>query len=256
MTVFEMISMIDALAPFDTQEEFDNSGLLVGDGNAEVTAALFALDVTPRVIDEAAALGAQLIVTHHPLMFAPRRTLTEGDYEGRLIRRLTVSGISLIAAHTNLDKSEAGTNAALVRLLDLRDPEGEGFIRVGNLPAPLTTAAFAERLSSLLGDSVRLMGPADAVIRRPGLCSGGGSDEWPRAAALGCDAFLSGEIKHHHALAMAAEGIAAFECGHSATEVPGIRALADALQKSLHEVECKVRIFKSDVETYAFPRQP
>jgi putative NIF3 family GTP cyclohydrolase 1 type 2 len=98
------------------------------------------------------------------------------------------------------------------------------------------------------------MGPEDAVIRRIGLCSGGGRDEWASAAETGCDAFLSGEIKHHLALALADRGIVAFECGHFATEEPGMEVLAVALQKALPALECNVRVYVSEVPAYAFPR--
>ena len=99
------------------------------------------------------------------------------------------------------------------------------------------------------------MAPDDRIIRRVGLCSGRGGDEWIKAAETGCDAFVSGEIKHHLALAMADAGIAALECGHFATEEPGLAALAEALQNSLNHVECNVRVFISAVSAYSFPQQ-
>ena len=256
MTVQEIFTLIDGLAPFETQMESDNSGLLVGDGNAPVTGILLALDLTPAVIDEALSLGVELIVTHHPLMFEPRHTLTEGDYEGRLIRRLVRGNLSFIAAHTNLDQSPVGTNAALCTLLGLREVSGEGFFRCGLLPEPMPAGQLRDHLSALLGDTVRLMGPADAPVAKIGMCSGGGSSEWTAALASGCQAFLTGEMKHHHALEIADSGLVAFECGHFATEYPGVCTLADALQKAFDEVQCKVRIFKSAARAYAFPRQP
>ena len=133
---------------------------------------------------------------------------------------------------------------------------GEGFFRCGFLPEPITVRAFADLLEKRLGTTVRIMAPEDRIIRRIGLCSGSGGSEWPKAAESGCDAFVSGEIKHHFALAMADAGIAAFECGHFETEEPGLRALAEALQNSFNHVECNVRVFVSAVSAYAFPRCP
>ena len=256
MTVHDFYLLMDQIAPFDTQAEFDNSGLLVGSPSAEVSAVLLALDVTEAVIDEAVALGAQLIITHHPLMFSARQQLTDEDYEGRLIRRLIREDISLIAAHTNLDQAPCGINDTLAELCGLTEVTGEGFFRSGLLPEAVTATACAEELGRRLGTTVRLMGPEDAVIRRIGLCSGGGSDEWHRALESGCDAFISGEIKHHFGLAMADSGIVGLECGHFATEEPGIRALASALQKRINQVECNVRIYVSEISAYSFPRQP
>ena len=100
------------------------------------------------------------------------------------------------------------------------------------------------------------MGPEDRMIRKSGLSSGGGSDMWHDAVEAGCDAFISGEIKHHWGLALADSGVIGFECGHFATEEPGVRALAAALQKELNQVECKIRIYASGTSAYSIPRQP
>ena len=256
MTVKTIYDLIQAVAPFDTQMEGDNSGLLVGSPAQEVTKILFALDITQPVIDEAVAVGAELIVTHHPLMFNAIRSLTDETYEGRLIRRLVRENISFIAAHTNLDQASGGTNDTLAALCGLVEVSGDGFFRSGFLPEPMTVRAFADLLEENLETTVRVMAPEDQAIRRIGLCSGGGSDEWLLAAEAECDAFVSGEIKHHHALAMADAGIAAFECGHFATEEPGLAALAEALQNSIDHVECNMRVYVSAVSAYAFPRHP
>ena len=256
MTVHELYEEIDRVAPFATQMEGDNSGFLVGSASQKVTAVLFALDVTESVIDEAVSLGAQLIVTHHPIMFSPLRTVTDSDYEGRIIRRLTRENISLIAAHTNLDQAPGGINDTLADCCGLTDVSGDAFFRCGTLPAPLTADEYASQLRESLHTDVRIMGPGGTVIQKVGICSGAGGDEWVRAADAGCDAFISGEIKHHFGLAMADCGIIGLACGHYATEEPGIRALADALQKRLNQVECIVRIYVSDISAYSFPRQP
>ena len=256
MTVQELYDLLDRFAPFETQADFDNAGFLVGSAAQEVSGILFALDVTDAVIDEAVSLGVQLIVTHHPLMFSPRKNLTDSDYEGRLIRRLVREDISLIAAHTNLDQASGGINDVLAERCGLTGLAGEGFLRIGILPEPLTARRFAEDLSRRLDTVVRLMGPDSAPVRRVALCSGGGSDEWAEAAAAGCDAFISGEIKHHNALALADSGIVALECGHFATEQPGIAALAASLQNNPDTVQSKVRIYVSEVSAYSFSQQP
>lgn len=256
MKVQDLYDLINQIAPFDTQAEFDNSGLLIGSPEQEVTGILFALDLTQRVIDEAVSLGVQLVITHHPLMFSPRRDLTDRDYESRLIRRMVREDLSLIAAHTNLDQAPCGINDSLAEICGLTEITGDGFFRCGLLPSPLSAADYAEDLGRRLKDVVRVMGDPGAVIRKVGLCSGGGSDEWSTAAEAGCDAFISGEIKHHLALAMADRGMVAFECGHFATEMPGITALAAALQSAVNTVQCNMRIYVSEVSSYAFPRRP
>lgn len=256
MKVRDICEFINSIAPFDTQEEFDNSGLLVGSPSDEVTGILFALDVTEPVIREAMTRNASLIVTHHPLMFSPRQRVTDEDYEGRLITGLIRSGISLIAAHTNLDRATGGINEVLASRCGLENITGEGFFRCGQLSEPVLAEAYARRLESLLRCTVRVMGPQKGLIRRVGVSSGSGGDAWKEAAASGCDILITGEMKHHLALAAADSGLLVFECGHFATEESGIRALAETLQIHLNTIECNLRVFVSEIPAYAFSQQP
>lgn len=253
MTVGDVYQILDRIAPFDTQADFDNSGLLIGSPSREVTGILFALDVTEAVAEEAVSLGANLIVTHHPVLFSPVQRITEDHPEGRLIAALIRNRLSLIAAHTNLDQAPGGINDTLAALCGLTDTAGEGYVRYGRLPEACTARELADRLAGILDCTVRLMGPEEAVVHRLAVSSGAGSSEWEAAADAGCDAFLSGEIRHHHALSMAACGMVSLECGHFATEAPGIRALALALQNALDEIEWRMRIFVSKIPAYSFP---
>lgn len=250
LTVQQVFDFVNAYAPFDTQVEYDNSGLLVGDPAQEVHAIQMALDVTDHVIDEAIANGANLIVTHHPLMFSPIKRLVETDHQSAMLGRLIRAGISLISAHTNLDQAANGCNDVLAERIGLTDIIGEGFVRVGNLPQPMTAQDFAAQISHALGDVVRVMGDPAACITRVGVCSGAGADEWPTAAQMGANAFVSGEVKHHLALEAAAHGIVLFEAGHRATEEPAIFALGSALQNSPLVVQYKVRVFMSSIKAY------
>lgn len=172
-------------------------------------------------------------------MFSARKRLTEADYEGHLLIRLIANGLSLIAAHTNLDQASGGMNDTLAGLLGLENIVGEGFLRVGDLSAPMTAEAFADFAARQLGDTVRVMGHREALIHRVGLCSGGGCDEWADAHAMGADAFLTGEVKHHIALDASYHGVVLLEAGHFATENPGIFALMKALQNAPDIVQWK-----------------
>lgn len=250
LTVQQVYDFINALAPFDTQVEYDNSGLLVGHPAQEVHAIQMALDVTDRVIDEAITNGANLIVTHHPLMFSPIKRLVETDHQSAMLCRLIRHGISLISAHTNLDQAAGGCNDILAERIGLTGVTGEGFVRVGSLPQPMTAQAFAAQITRALGDTVRIMGDPDACVRRVGVCSGAGADEWQLAAQMGADAFLTGEAKHHLALEAAAKGVVLFEAGHRATEEPAIFALGSALQNSALVVQYKVRVFMTGINAY------
>ncbi len=250
LTVAQIYDFINEFAPFETQLAFDNSGLLVGNPAAAVTGVHFALDLTNRVIDEALEQGASLIVTHHPMMFSPIKQLVETDYQSRLLCRLIRHGISLISAHTNLDQAPGGCNDVLAQRIGLTDISGEGFVRVGSLPTPMTAGELAQHISIALGDVVRVMGNPDAVVTKVGMCSGSGAEEWTAAAAMGAQAFVTGEAKHHIALEAADAGVVLLEAGHHATEEPGIFALADALQNSALVVQYKIRVSQSRAKAY------
>ena len=255
MTVQDVYDFIDSLAPFASQASFDNAGLLVGDPAAEVRGIHVAMDVTDRVLDEAIAAGASLLVTHHPMMFGGTKTLREDDYEGRLLRRMIRNDLALIAAHTNLDQAPGGINDVLAARCGLTDIEGEGYARFGCLPDGDTVSTLPERIAGCLRTTVRVMGqlPPDKVLRTMVVASGAGSDDWQEAVRRGADVFLSGEIKHHHALALAGAGVLALECGHFATEEPGIFALADALQSRGNAVQWKGFVSTSRAGAYAVP---
>lgn len=250
LTVQQVYDFINERAPFETQVAYDNSGLLVGHPDNEVTGIHFALDVTNKVIDEAISHGANLIVTHHPMLFSPIKRLVETDYQARLLCRLIREGISLISAHTNLDQATGGVNDVLAQCIGLTDIQGEGFVRVGTLPSPMTAGELAASISAALGDVVRVMGDASAQVEKVGMCSGSGADEWPAAAAMGAQAFLTGEAKHHIALEAADRGVVLLEAGHHATEEPGIFALAKALQMSELGVQYNVRVSLSSAKAY------
>ena len=250
LTVQQVYDFISERAPFETQLAFDNSGLLVGHPDNEVTGIHFALDVTNHVIDEAIANGANLIVTHHPMMFSAIKRLVETGHEARLLCRMIRAGVSLISAHTNLDQAPGGCNDVLAETIGLSDIQGEGFVRVGALPRPMTADKLAAHISEKLGDVVRVMGDPAAVITRVGMCSGSGADEWPAAAAMGAQAFLTGEVKHHIALESTDAGVVMLEAGHHATEEPGIFALAKALQMSELGVQYNVRVSLSSAKAY------
>ena len=249
-TVQDIYSMIDAIAPFETQDSFDNAGLLVGHPGWEVQGIHVAMDVTSSVLDEAITRGANLIVTHHPMMFSARKRLVETDSEAALLCRMIRHNVALIAAHTNLDRAPGGINDVLARVLGLTDVSGEGYLRIGDLPAPMAAETFTAAAGEALGTVVRLMGRPDRPLRRIAVSSGAGSEGWEEAHALGADAFLTGEAKHHHALAAVEAGMVMLEAGHHATEEPGIFALADALQNRLNALQYKIHVSKSTAHPY------
>ncbi len=249
-TVRDIYQIIDTFAPFDTAASFDNVGLLVGSMNRPVDTVLTALDATPAVVGEARSLGAQLLVTHHPLMFTPRNRLDEADPEAVLLSDLIRAGVSLIAAHTNLDIAPGGVNDALAARLGWPVTESDAFLRLGVFPEPVALAALQARAAEALGEAVLRFGPADAPVSRFAISCGSGGSELQNAAAKGADLFFTGELKHSIALEARARGMTALAAGHRATEVYAADLLAKHLLSSANAVQYKIRVFVSKINPF------
>lgn len=252
MTVQNVCDWLNEIAPFETAESYDNVGLLVGSSKAPVHKILVALDATPAVLDEADRLGVQLIVTHHPLMFRGTKRILEEEYEGSVIRRLIRRDISLIAAHTNLDQSpDYSGSAALVRALQLTNVRQEGFMFVGDLPdAPVRADLLCARIARCENDFVYQYGPDDALITTLGISGGAYDEGFEQARAMGAQAYLTGEVRHHNALAAAGTGFVMYQGGHFGTEGLLVRPLAETLQKAMNALQYDVVVYPSACRPY------
>lgn len=240
-TVTHIYDAIDRLAPFWLTMDFDNTGILVGDRNREVSCALLALDCTPAVVEQARQLGAQLIITHHPVIFHPLKRVNEDAVVYQLIR----SDIAVISAHTNLDIAQGGVNDALASAIGLRDCRGLELLneqtgawlgRIGTLPEPLSPEAFAAHIKACLNAASVKFAAAPRAIHTVALCSGSGADCLDAAISAGADALLTSEVKQHEYLAAAAAGISIFDAGHFDTEDIVIEPLRDYLAKEIPDV--------------------
>ena len=240
-TVTHIYDAIDRLAPFWLTMDFDNTGILVGDRNREVSCALLALDCTPAVVEQARQLGAQLIITHHPVIFHPLKRVNEDAVVYQLIR----SDIAVISAHTNLDIAQGGVNDALASAIGLRDCRGLELLneqtgawlgRIGTLPEPLSPEAFAAHIKACLNAASVKFAAAPRAIHTVALCSGSGADCLDAAISAGADALLTSEVKQHEYLAAAAAGISIFDAGHFDTEDIVIEPLRNYLAKEIPDV--------------------
>ena len=250
VTIGEVYRRIDEFAPFALQDEWDNAGLLAGSADQVVEDILCALDLNNGVLREAIDRKAQLIVTHHPILFRGRKNLREDDAEGRLLCGLVRSGIGLIAAHTNFDNAVPGVNGALAAELGLRDVQAhEDGMRIG-VTEISTLGAFRRHVERVLGGPVRSYGEDDRRIARVALLGGAGGDFAAQARLLGADVYLTGEIAHHKAWDAYSEGMCVLEAGHAATELPAISMLASALQIGPDGVKWNVRVHISEAEMF------
>ena len=243
--VSDLVRLVGGIAPYELAEEWDNVGLLLGRAERPVTRVLVALDVTDGVVAEAKALGAQAIVTHHPMMMSARRRVTDGDREGRLLLDMAENGMAHIAAHTNFDSAPGGVNDTLMALMGAENVRGEGVLRVGDLAQGTTLGMLAERARKKLHAAVRVYGEESREVKTLGCCSGAGSSEIADAAALGADCFITGEVKHHLALEAMDAGVCVLEAGHYETENPACEVMANALQNACDGLEYNVTVFCS-----------
>lgn len=227
MQLKEIVDFLEIKAPKDTAEEWDNPGLLVDTGRTAVSGAVVSLDATPAAIAFAAEMGANLLITHHPIIFHPLSALT-ADTPAVLAMQ---AGITVLSLHTNLDKAAGGVNDTLAALLGLREVTvaADGMTRVGTLPRPLPPLVFARTVAAVLDAPVTLA--AGRTVSRVAVC-GGGAGEGVFAFADSADAYVTGEMKHHEFLAAKAAGLTAVAAGHYATEVPVIHTLTRWLQEA------------------------
>lgn len=223
--------------PFDSAMKSDNVGLLIGSMDTNVDKVLLALDCTDATIDTAISLGAQLIITHHPVIYDPIFNVETDSVVYRLIN----NGISVISAHTNLDNSKGGVNDCLADTLNLTDIKTvdtgeELFIRKGNLKKSLTPKDFALFLKEKLGITPRF-NIGGKVIKKVLLCGGSGSDLLEVAIKENCDAFVTADVKYHFFLSAIKNGITLFDCGHFHTENVVILPLKKLLEDNFNGIE-------------------
>ncbi len=251
-TIRDIAAFLEDWAPRASAQPYDNVGLQVGDPTVAVRRALLALDMTPQVLDEAASAAAELIITHHPLIFRPLRSVTPTSFSSNLAYRLAASGIALYSIHTNLDAASGGVSFALARRLGISDLEflqtfeidGEevGLGVVGKLDVPLSLAEFLARASERLETpALRFVGAPEMLIERAAVCGGAGADLLPNAIAANADVFLTADLKYHQFFdALDIDGhptIALVDAGHYETEVVTEELLREELSMRFPEVE-------------------
>ncbi len=245
-TVQTIEDILNELAPIETAESFDNVGALVGRRGAKITRILVALDCTLDTVREAKAIGAELIVTHHPLLFHPRKNLLEEDAEGRILCELVRANLNLISAHTNLDQTEYSGSACCGKLLGLKNlRKASAYLFLGELEPPLSAVDLETRISRILSFPARRYGDDGRMISTLAIAGGADDGDWQAAKELGAQALLTGEVRHHNALAASMSDFVLFDGGHYATEAPLVPSLAEYLQNRLNDVQYKVTVYPS-----------
>jgi len=228
---------MDEIAPFSAQEAWDNSGFLVGDWDADVTKVLVALDATEDVLKEAAERGAELVITHHPVIFTPLKSL----HPSSMAYFAAQKGIAVLCSHTSLDVADGGVNDCLAAALGLQNVrkcgDEAGMLRVGELPEAMELPAFLAHVSEKLGSGGVKYTPAKKPIRTVAVCGGSGAEFYPDAVAAGADAYVTANVKHSFWIEIRRAGFCVLDAGHHCTENTVIAPLSRRLAKRFPEAE-------------------
>ena len=260
-TVGDILNFLNTLAPPSMKMEWDNVGLLCGSRNSPVTKILVALDPFETVCNEAAQWGAELMVTHHPLIFKPIKAVTDDNEVGRCIQALCAHGISAICAHTNLDCAPEGVNSRLAELLGLEeirviDPMGTdeqgrewGLLRCGNVPQQSLDTFLANVKKALGCEGLRYVDGGKPVCK---VAVGGGScgSELMDAAKAGCDTFVTADVKYNQFFDARELGINLIDAGHFHTENPVVTLLAEKIATAFPEVQVMISENHTDCMKY------
>ncbi|HKM28886.1 MAG TPA: Nif3-like dinuclear metal center hexameric protein [Anaerovoracaceae bacterium] len=258
----KFIEIINQIAPESTQEEWDNSGYQINLHKTDYRKILVALEITEAVIDEAIEADVDLILTHHPTLFNPLKSLDSLQIPSSYIYRLCCEGIDLYACHTPFDKAEGGLNDYLATRLGLVDigkfeDESNDICRIGRFAEPLSLAeavALCERALSFDKKYFRIVEAPNqekANIDIVGLCTGAGAEYIRDAAREGCKLFITGDVKHHEAQDAREIGLNILDCGHYGTEKIFTDNMCKLLVEQIPSFE-DVELIKSQVDVNPF----
>ena len=257
-TVVKVQNLLDILqefAPPAFAQSWDNVGLLVGSPNGRVTSVLLALDPTGPLIAEAERCHAELIITHHPAIFHPLKTLRLDRPAERFLHAAVRAGIHVMACHTNLDATCGGVSDILAQLLQLKETvpllpdDGEcsenktGLGRIGTLVEPISAENFLEQLYAALAPPWLLeAGHRPDTVSKVAVCGGSCSDISATALAEGADVFITSEVKHDVARWAEEAGLWLIDGGHFATEYPAMEGLRRLLVEKLKSSDMTVQV--------------
>ena len=250
-TVADILKFMEQTAPQNMKMDWDNVGLLCGSHSAPVTRILVALDPFAHVCQEAADWGAELIVTHHPIIFHGLKAVTDDTVTGRSILQLCRCGIAAIGAHTNLDQAPGGVNDVLAQRLGLRnvevinafgtDEDGQewGLLRCGDVKEQSLDAFLGHVKTALDCEGLRYV-DGGRPVRRVAVGGGSCADGMLEALAVGCDTFVTADIKYNQFWDARDLRLNLIDAGHFATENPMVAVLAEKLQAAFPHVEVKI----------------
>ena len=250
MKMRELERELMTLADLKYAEDWDNSGLQCGNRDKEIQRVFIALDATNEVIDQAIEFGADLLLTHHPLIFSPLSSIDSEDYIGKRIYRLIQNDIVLYAMHTNFDvccmREALDSRIGLedVRPLELLPGYTDrGIGSVGTLETEMSLQSLMDRILERFGISnVKLFGNPDTRVRKVGVLGGSGKSEIDLAVEAGCDVYISGDIDHHSGIDALEKGISVIDAGHYGLEHVFSEYMREYIESKFKDIEISLEI--------------
>ncbi|MBN1930641.1 MAG: Nif3-like dinuclear metal center hexameric protein [Desulfobacterales bacterium] len=257
VTVADIIKAMEKIAPVLLAEQWDNVGLQIGKDDWPVKRIWVALDPGPEVVHAACSKNVNLLITHHPLIFKPLRSIDFSTPTGAIIQMATRHNLALFSAHTNLDKAKDGLNDVLASKLGLKnlkvleestEPNEtcQGLGRIGDLDEGIDLFSFAQRVKEKLElVSIKVSGRHDLLIKKVALCTGSGSGLMDDFLSSGAQVYISGDLRYHDARAAEVVDLGLIDIGHFTSEHLIVEVLAGRLQRILSEnaIEVKVEAF-------------
>jgi dinuclear metal center YbgI/SA1388 family protein len=274
-TLGQLMLAVEELWPESLAEAWDEVGLVAGHPSAEVTRVMFAVDPTLEVIDEAIEWGAELLITHHPLLLKGVTSVAANTPKGRAVHRLIESGTALLTVHTNGDSAVGGVSDVLADALGLENvspltpaadglPE-EGIGRVGDLNESITLGDFAARVFGILpsvAGGVRVSGDKDGLVQRVAVCGGAGDSLFDEVRASNADLYVTADLRHHPASEAREAAVNGrpylIDVSHFASEWLWLPAAAEALGNVLADqgLDVEIRVSTTNSDPWDFILTP
>lgn len=253
MTLKDIYEILDTLAPFKYEEEWDNSGVILGDLNAPVGRILVTLDVTDEVVECAIEGGYDLIISHHPLIFKPVKQINSENFITNRIVKLAFNRINYIAMHTNIDStvlSEVADEMLRIKRespIEINEMYPEDNVGIGSIGkfmnekgevVDITLREAVIRTKNAFGrDVVKVYGNIEDIIKKPAVCTGSGKSVIETCISKNCDLLITGDITYHDALDARARGLSIIDAGHYGTEIIFTQLLSAFIKMNIPDVE-------------------
>jgi dinuclear metal center YbgI/SA1388 family protein len=251
VNLVEIIKYFESKYPKDLAYDWDNVGIQVGTLNIKAKKVLVSLDLTKEVVKEAIELKANMILTHHPLMFKPMDKIIFDSPKGWIVKNLIKHNITVYSAHTNYDLAEGGMNDTLAKALNIKNPQlldmDDEIGRFGQTD-PLEFDDFIKFIKKALKlDTVSVVGNQNKTVKTIGISGGSGSKHMYEAKKRGCDVYLTGDVTYHTALDAIALGLTIIDIGHHAEKI-----FVPTVKQELQDVFPEVEFVESKIDTNPF----